>query len=260
MAYDRTFRKTLALAALCAAMILPATVSARPGFGDHIPNGDEVGKNRGGNNKNCALCHTSVDGGGGEANASAFGSTVRGNLIDGKPDWSQIYDKDPDNDGFTSGQELCDPNGTFTINNPAPDCDFTDPNDPNDFPQSVNPVDMGMDMNGATDMGGDMAADLGAEDMGPDLTPDVDMNTPEEDMDVVDPREDMSTGGGSDMNTGGGSDMAIGADMNQETPIPEEEDDGGCGGCGQSGSGSPAGGLGLLGLLGAFGLWRRRAR
>jgi hypothetical protein len=59
--------------------------------------------------------------------------------VNGKVDWSLIFDLDSDNDGATNGMELGDPNGEWQIGDADPGNteDVTKPWDSNDFPASV---------------------------------------------------------------------------------------------------------------------------
>ena len=81
--------------------------SCRPSL---IPNGSK---------NNCSNCHTSRLGGG---PTNAFGSAVRP-LVGGlcQPFWGpDIAKKDSDGDGLTNGEELGDPEGTWSVGKPQP--------------------------------------------------------------------------------------------------------------------------------------------
>jgi hypothetical protein len=86
-----------------------------------VPNGGGFG---------CVLCHTGGNGG----PRNTFGMAVEESLVDGNANWAAVYDLDPDNDGFTNGEELGDPDGTWVIGDPAPRIAPTNPNDPRSFP------------------------------------------------------------------------------------------------------------------------------
>lgn len=68
----------------------------------------------------CANCHVSASGGG---SRNKFGQTVESQFIgpSGQVLWGpELAAIDSDNDGFTNGQELGDPNGTWKAGEPAP--------------------------------------------------------------------------------------------------------------------------------------------
>ncbi len=112
----------LAGAALALVALAPAPAAARSFRVSQVPNGGGFG---------CVLCHVSGNGGGPR---NAFGSAVEETLVDGNVNWAAVYDQDPDDDGFTNGEELGDPDGTWTIGDPAPRVAPTNPNDPRSFP------------------------------------------------------------------------------------------------------------------------------
>ncbi len=245
MSGRNSFLKSLSTAGSIVAVCLlmaPESAQARPGWPSSIPN----------SNGSCGICHLSAGGGGAR---NAFGNTVDDV---GGPDWSQIYDVDSDGDGFTNGEELCDPMGTWSPGDADPVCDeITDPADSASKP-TVMEMDMGMNM----DMGSsvsDMEAPV--EDMEAPVedmeAPVDDMDAPVDDMDT--PAVDMGSESPEDMGTGevdmgasaGGEDM--GASETPDTAQDDEES-----GCNQTGSGSLPGGFGLLTALGMLGFWRRR--
>lgn len=99
-------------------------VDARSKRVNQIPNG---------NINRCANCHIDPNGGGPR---NAFGSTVGASYLDGNGDviWNaSLAQKDSDNDGATNGQELQDPDGTWTIGqaNPGDASLVSNPGDPN---------------------------------------------------------------------------------------------------------------------------------
>ncbi|MBU0558440.1 MAG: T9SS type A sorting domain-containing protein [Bacteroidetes bacterium] len=98
-----------------------------------------------GNVKSCANCHVSASGGGAR---NTFGSGVEAGFLDisGNVKWGpQLAALDFDNDGFTNGEELQDPNGAWVQGQPAPGdpTKVTNPGNSSDFPP-VSAID---DMN-----------------------------------------------------------------------------------------------------------------
>lgn len=261
-----------AAAALIASVSLGVEdAQAKPSYPGLIPNGT------------CNTCHTA----GGGSPRNAFGLDVAAN----GPNWSQLYDLDSDGDGFTNGEELGDPMGTWMSGDPDPTY-VSDPADINDFPMMMGEEDMGS-----------MEEDMGTmeEDMG--MMPEADMGTPEEDMgagnnttannttanntsannsagnntsannstgnnsagnntSANNSAGNNSAGNNATANNSTGNNNAGEADMGVSDEMDDDMmDDGGDDeeGCAQSGMGAPAGGgLGLLGLLGLVGLWRRK--
>ena len=66
----------------------------------------------------CANCHVNPGGGG---SRNAFGQAVEAGLISSNVDWGPaLASLDSDGDGFTNGQELQDPNGTWQTGQSAP--------------------------------------------------------------------------------------------------------------------------------------------
>jgi len=66
----------------------------------------------------CSNCHVNPGGGG---SRNAFGQAVEAGLISSNVDWgSALATLDSDGDGFTNGQELQDPNGTWQTGQSAP--------------------------------------------------------------------------------------------------------------------------------------------
>lgn len=83
---------------------------SRPWRVNQIPNGTV---------NNCANCHVNPAGGG---TRNAFGKQVESNFLQGgNVVWgSALATLDADGDGFTNGQELQDPNGTWSSGDAAP--------------------------------------------------------------------------------------------------------------------------------------------
>lgn len=89
----------------------------------------------------CANCHTNPNGGG---NRNSFGQQVENGFLTqpgagGHVIWnSSLASLDSDGDGFTNGEELQDPNGTWSggsIGNPSL---VTNPGDPNSHPSTTS--------------------------------------------------------------------------------------------------------------------------
>jgi len=105
------------------------SLSARPERELQIPNGTK---------NSCVNCHNASN-----FALNSFGQQVFNNLTSpdalGKVIWEAIYALDADGDGFTNGQELQDPDGTWVegLDNPGDISLVTNPGDANDFPTSV---------------------------------------------------------------------------------------------------------------------------
>lgn len=84
------------------ALTVSATAFARPARVAQLPTAPA----------NCGTCHVSV-GGGGPRND--FGVDVNATLVGGAVDWPAIFALDSDDDGFTNGEELGDPDCVWTI-------------------------------------------------------------------------------------------------------------------------------------------------
>ncbi len=85
----------------------------------------------------CTSCHGTAAGGG---TFTGFGSSTVGALVgegttSGQDiEWAQIYDVDSDRDGFTNGEELGDPNGTWRTGDANPPGTFFHPGDDSKHP------------------------------------------------------------------------------------------------------------------------------
>jgi len=106
-------------------------VSARQHRVDEIPNGGKL---------RCLNCHLTESG----EHFTDFGSDVRANLVgdgleirDRMVNWSAVYAKDSDGDTYTNGEELGDPDGTWTIGSPNPQGPTFNPGDEESFPPGV---------------------------------------------------------------------------------------------------------------------------
>lgn len=240
-------------AAALSLLLIPADAAARSNFVGKLPNVSA-----------CGQCHINPGGGNGW---NAFGLDVRANLTNGSPDWSKVFDKDSDGDGYTNGVELGDPDGDGTK-----DADWTptNPAKSSSTPCGNGSIEAGVEVCDGDDLAGQTCEDQGAEagtlkcaadcksfdtsacggggevDMG---SGDVDMGTGSTDMGT----------GSTDMGTGS-TDMGAGStDMGTSNPPTTSTDDDE--GCAVASPGTaPAGGMGLLGLLGLAGFvgWRRR--
>ncbi|MCB2204752.1 T9SS type A sorting domain-containing protein [bacterium] len=126
------YKRFLLVAALM--VFASATFLVARGFrAPQIPNGTL---------KSCANCHVNP-GGGGPRNA--FGQEVEANHLSvpgsaGQVEWNEaLAALDSDGDGFTNGEELQDPDGSWRIGQPFPGDPslVTNPGDPTDFPSTT---------------------------------------------------------------------------------------------------------------------------
>lgn len=155
-----------------------------------VPNGGDF---------QCGVCHNNAFPTGAANGArNVFGEQVEQNLTGGgnvatqEVDWQAIYDLDADEDGFTNGEELGDPEGQWQQGDEPPeDYEPSHPGDPDDMPDLG---DDGDDAGGTPDSGaGDDAGDS------PDAAPSDDAgNGVAIDDGTVDTEEGCSTTG---MNT-----------------------------------------------------------
>lgn len=94
----------------------PRAADARTFRVDQVPHGPQF---------SCDVCHLP------EGGLNDFGFDAFLYLDDprGDLDWSELYDLDSDGDGYTNGEELGDPQGTWRIGDPAPPGMFSHPGD-----------------------------------------------------------------------------------------------------------------------------------
>lgn len=83
----------------------------------------------------CVSCH--IDFGGNEE-LTPFGEDAQDTFNGANVDWSRLAALDSDGDGATNGEEFGDPEGTWKPGDEETDPSLvTNPNDPTDFPTSV---------------------------------------------------------------------------------------------------------------------------
>ena len=100
---------SISLIAVVAIFACAFDAQARSFRVSQIPNGSV---------NSCSNCHVNPGGGG---TRNAFGQAVEAGLISSNVDWgSALASLDSDGDGFTNGQELQDPNGTWQTGQSAP--------------------------------------------------------------------------------------------------------------------------------------------
>lgn len=276
-----TFKLAIAALALSVGGFASTDAQARPSYVSGIPSTAS---------NSCTTCH---GGQGGPRND--FGMDVESNL-NGGPDWSAVFSLDSDGDGYTNGQELGDPAGTWTpgdaatfVSNPGVNSESPCGNGQIDQKVSGSEACDGAALDGKTcaDFGGtaqealsctsscefDTSACGGVnppDDMGPDMVdemPDVSGEDETPDVSAEDETSDTSSEDASpdsspiaDVTPDDSTvDSTPSTDMSTTTPSTEEEDDGGCA---QASTGGPAPTgvlVVVLGMLGMFGLRRRRA-
>ena len=124
-------RRILATSVAIAALVFSA--------GSAFANAHRPGQVPNGTGFSCGLCH---EGGVGGAPRTPFGATVEGMFLDppapsnGDVLWGPALAAiDSDMDGFTNGEELCDPDGTWSTGDANPTCADgpTHPGDDTDF-------------------------------------------------------------------------------------------------------------------------------
>ena len=213
---------TVALTTLAA-----AGAEARPFRVTQIPNGADFG---------CTSCHTTPSGGARNSFGTAVAAGITTCVFTAPAGWGPVLaGLDSDGDGFTNGQELGDPNGSWTVGDPNPTFDATDPGDSTSFPAPTDP-----------DAGSDTGADSGTdatEDTGTDTAVEPDSTGTE------DPDSGPDTGNTADTST---EDAATSADTG--TGATDDRKVASDDGCSAAGNGSAS----LLGLLGLALLARRR--
>ena len=223
-----------------------ADASGRPHRVDDLPNGDRF---------DCLNCHTSSTGKSfnnmGTSALSALTGT--GATSTRSIDWSLLYERDSDADGFSNGEELGDPEGAWVIGDANPGGAVTNPGDPSSHPAAfcgdgriTPPEDCeGENLNSRNCF--TQGFEEGALSCNPDCSYDVSMCVGREV-----PAEDVSAGDA--FSSSGGSSASSGGDI--------EEDDGDSGGCSamtrRSGE-APLTVLLWMGIAGAL-IARRRAR
>jgi uncharacterized protein (TIGR03382 family) len=187
-----------------------STAEARPFRVTQLPNGADFG---------CTSCHTGSSGGPRNAFGSAVASGFTSSPSSAPAGWGPVLaGQDSDGDGFTNGEELGDPDGTWTVGDPNPTFDATNPGDPDSFPAVTDP-----------DAGSDTGADSGTdatEDTNADTSPEPDTavepdTTPEPDT-AVDPDTTPEPDTAVDPDTTPSPDTAVEPDT---TPSPDTTTD-----------------------------------
>ncbi|MFH1052205.1 MAG: T9SS type A sorting domain-containing protein [bacterium] len=111
---------------LGAVFLITLAVFSKSAFVSNIPNGSV---------NSCNTCHPN----GNTHQFNTFGNASKSYLSSGKINWSaQFATLDSDGDGFTNGEELQDPEGTWQQGNPAPGeaSLVTNPGDASSFPNT----------------------------------------------------------------------------------------------------------------------------
>lgn len=124
-------KKTIIPIVFSVLFVLSITVISRDFRVQRIPNGNKF---------NCQNCHVSVFGG---DDRNPFGAAVEQLVTPGGTQnfWGpSLASLDSDGDGFTNGEELQDPNGTWQQGQPAPGnfALVTNPGDPNSKPSTTS--------------------------------------------------------------------------------------------------------------------------
>ena len=104
----------------------------------------------------CRTCHLNPSGGA----VNSFGFDVSLRLVNGNADWPALCDLDSDQDGFSNGEELGDPECTWRVGSPAPSVSPTEPGDASSFPRPIVPDMMREDMLPPVDLGPPVDATL----------------------------------------------------------------------------------------------------
>lgn len=173
-------RLLLAGATVALTTLAAAGAEARAFRVTQIPNGVSFA---------CATCHTTPSGGARNSFGTAVSDGITTSVFTAPAGWGPLLaGLDSDGDGFTNGQELGDPNGTWTVGDPNPTFDATNPGDPASFPPVTDP-----------DVGSDKGADCGTdatEDTGTDTAVDPD-TTVAPDTATEDAAADTGTGTGA---------------------------------------------------------------
>ena len=293
------YKKTVAhFAGLClfTALTIPALEAhGKRMYIPQIPSAEVVGSE----GEVCGTCHAVPDPvkGKGKAPRNAFGDDFE----EADKKWTKdLADKDADGDGFTNGEELGDPQGTWVyMENVESDRTFVSFPGDKDSPTPVcnDTVQQGDEECDGTDFDGKTCADfdnktgllkctieckidssgcapaasqdMGGEDMGAggdmDTNGGVDMttSTPTNGATTIAP-DQGSVVPTSDMgvNNGGGSDMGGGGSTNTATGtmVATTTPNDDDEGCAQTGGGAPVAPLGLMALVGGLVWGRRRLR
>jgi len=119
--------RLLSAALLLSASLPAAQALAEASFTGQMPNVYSVPNNASG----CGLCHVSEYGAGPR---NAFGIAALAHISRGVVDWTSICALDPDDDGFTNGEEMGDPSCVWMRGQPASAGEITDPRDPSSYP------------------------------------------------------------------------------------------------------------------------------
>lgn len=142
-------------------MSSPGAADARGAYVSQIPNAPN----------SCNTCHTA----GGGTPRNAFGQDIENTLSGRTVNWAAVCMRDSDNDTFSNGVELADPNCSWRTGDPIPTGPVSAPGNPRSVPPppDAGVVDMGPPDTGIPPDSG-LAPDLGVPDMGPpDTGPDL---------------------------------------------------------------------------------------
>lgn len=265
-----TFKLAIAALTLSLSGFAASDAQARSSYLSQIPSLAPQGSG-------CITCHFSA---GGAGSRNDFGEDVNATL-NGGPDWSALFNLDSDGDGYTNGQELGDPDGTWTpgsaasfVSAPGVTADSPCGNDQIDAKGAGREECDGSALGDKTcaDFGGGAqdvlsctstctydASSCGAviADMGADMVDEMD-ETPDD----VTPDDETADVSGEDASQDSSSPADASADAPFDltdlpsAPLPEKDE-----GCAQASTGGPAPTGVLVVVLGMFGLLglRRRA-